>query len=183
MSSFENTGKIEPCFRRCSSLTALHYQASARNGTQTEPRLPINVVHFKTLHFIRADGLIPRRSASGLLIGAGKSWKVSELWKSLKLSLRSLYNFGVQVPLGLVGRYHSLGVQCTLRSECSVPSARSAMYPPFGVQWYTSLDTNISYRSVLIYRTTRCDTPDTFSSKVFMRVLTLVKTRVGGELV
>ena len=124
MSSFENTGKIELCFRRCSSLTALHYQALARNGTQTEPRLPINVVHFKTLHFIRAEGLIPRRSAAGLLIGAGKSWKVSELWKSLKLSLRSLYNFGVQVPLGLVGRYHSSEWVGATRASVYIPPER-----------------------------------------------------------
>ena len=39
---------------------------NARNGTQPEPRLRINGVHFKTLHSI----------------GAGKSWKISSFGKT-----------------------------------------------------------------------------------------------------
>ena len=55
----------------------------ARNGTYTEPRTRTNGAYFKTFHSI----------------GARKIWKISEFYKNWKLSLRSLYNFCVQVPL------------------------------------------------------------------------------------
>ena len=72
MSSFE---KLRCAFGDVlRSLPSLHRKLArlaavelfARNCTQPELRLRINGVHFKTLHSI----------------GAGKSWKISEFWKT-----------------------------------------------------------------------------------------------------
>ena len=50
-------------YRVCNANSPAAVELFARNGTQPEPRLRINGVHFKTLHSI----------------GAGKSWKISSL--------------------------------------------------------------------------------------------------------
>ena len=152
------------------------------------------------------------------------------------MPLRSLYNLGVQVPLGCVRRYHPsewVGTTRTSgqvplervgrchpnewadipRSECSVHSVRRVIFvPPEATppilfhqvfrQGKLEADRKLNYicktkfycplRSERIARPARRvalavlevpPPPDPFSSKVFMRVLTLVKTRVGGELV
>ena len=70
-------------YRVCNANSPAAVELFARNGTQTEPRTRTNGAYFKTFHST----------------GARKSWKISEFYKNWKLSLRSLYNFGVQVPL------------------------------------------------------------------------------------
>ena len=62
---FANFFKTSLCFRLCSVRLAA-VELFARNGTQPEPRLRINGVHFKTLHSI----------------GAGKSWKILSFGKT-----------------------------------------------------------------------------------------------------
>ena len=66
---FANFSKTSLCFRLCSVRLAA-VELLARNGTQMEPRLRINGVHFKTLHSI----------------GAGKSWKMSSFFKTRHLT-------------------------------------------------------------------------------------------------
>ena len=53
-------------YRVCNANSSAAVELFARNGTQPEPRLRINGVHFKTLHSI----------------GAGKSWKISSFGKT-----------------------------------------------------------------------------------------------------
>ena len=65
-------------YRVCNANSPAAVELFARNGTQTEPRTRTNGAYFKIFH---------------------SSWKISEFYKNSKLSLRSLYNFGVQVPL------------------------------------------------------------------------------------
>ena len=128
------------------------------------------------------------------------------------LPLRSLYNLGVQVPLGRVRRYHSNEWAGATRMSGQIYLARSVIFvPPEATppilfhqvfrQGKLEADGKLNYicktkfycplRSERIARHARSvplavlevPPPDPFSSKVFMRVLTLVKTRVGGELV
>ena len=53
--------------------------------------------------------------------------------KFIQLRCAGATRVGGQIDLARSAVYPPLGVQCTLRSECSVPSARSVMYPPLGV--------------------------------------------------
>ena len=58
-------------YRLCNANSPAAVELFARNGTQPEPRLRINGVHFKTLHSI----------------GAGKSWKISEFLENSKFRI------------------------------------------------------------------------------------------------
>ena len=72
---------------------------------------------------------------------------------------------------------------CPLRSERIARPARSvplAVLEPYQYRCSKSADSPARRVALAVLEV---PPPDPFSSKVFMRVLTLVKTRVGGELV
>ena len=139
MSSFENTGKIEPCFRRCSSLTALTTEFAPQTRTLSRSRILRSKRHadgtfpahkcrpFQNFTFYSCGGFNTPTLCGGVVDWSRKELESFRVVEKLEIEPKKF------IQLRCAGATRASGWADRPRSECSVPSVRSAVYPPFGV--------------------------------------------------